>query len=145
MQQKLLSVNLDRREHKVPIVPTLVEEGKKAQKCRPRSKRVQKAQMCQPRSERAQKLLSDNPNWREHKLPIMSTLVGEGKSPNYANLDRRGYKMLKHVDLDQRGCPSINGLTSIREGIRAFRAPKCRLRSKRAVSPFMPTSVEEDI
>ena len=64
--------------------------------------------------------------------PEVSTPVGEGIKSICADLSRRG-----HV--------SLNEPTSVEEGIQTPRALKCRLRSKRAASPLVLTSVGEDI
>ena len=66
------------------------------------------------------------------------------QSPKVPTPVREGNKSIC-ANLSQRGCPSLNGPTSVEEGIQAFRAPKCRHRSKRAASPFVPTSVGEDV
>ena len=49
------------------------------------------------------------------------------------------------ADLGWRGRPSLNEPTSVEEGIQLCRASKCRLQSERVTSPFVPTSVGEDV
>ena len=116
---------LDQRRHPRHPEPRSVNSGR----------RGQQVHLCRPRSERTPKPQWADLNRRRHpsiQSPEVSTSVEEGSKSTCGNLGWKG-----HLSLD--------GPTSIKEGIQASRASKCRLRSERKTSPLLPTLIREDL